>query len=127
MADQQTILLIDDEDDILELYSTKLRQEGLNVITAAGGPDGLEAAKNRHPDLILLDLKMSKMDGAQILTKLKEDPATRDIKVVFLTAFSDPMGSETDAKYAKEIGATDYIKKGIGLAELVERVKQYLK
>lgn len=126
MPDRPLILLVDDEEDIRELYSTKLRSEGLNVVTAVNGKECLEIAKRDHPDLILLDLKMPEMDGAEALTHLKEDPETRDIKVVFLTAMSDPRGPAIDSKYAIEVGATDYIKKGGGLREFAEQIRGYL-
>lgn len=79
------------------------------------------------PDLILLDLKMPVMDGIETLTRLKENPETKDIRVVFLTAFSDPVFVGIDQKLAKDAGAIDFIKKGIDLNEVVEKVKGYLK
>lgn len=127
MPDNPLVLLVDDEEDILDLYGTKLRQEGLNVATAISGAECLKLAKRDHPGLILLDLKMPVMDGAQVFTKLKADPETQDAKVVFLTAFSDPRGQTIDAKYAKEMGAAGYMKKGMALNEFVEEVKKYLK
>ncbi|OHB24441.1 MAG: hypothetical protein A3J67_02280 [Parcubacteria group bacterium RIFCSPHIGHO2_02_FULL_48_10b] len=88
---------------------------------------GFELAKQKNPDLILLDMRMPVMDGAETIMKLKEDPATKDLKVIFLTALSDrPEHISTDVKAAKEVGALDYFKKDIDLNELVDRVRGHL-
>ena len=121
------ILLIDDEPQIRDLFSTKLRSAGLEIVEAVNGLAGLSVAKEKKPDLILLDMRMPVMDGAETIVKLKEDPQTKDIKVVFLTALSDrPEALPTDVKFAKEVGAADYFKKDIDLNELVSRVKGHL-
>ena len=120
------ILLVDDEADIIAVYKAKLEKVGFHVITAPDGAQGIQAARDQHPDLILMDMKMPVMDGITAESKLKEDPATKAIKVVFLTAFSDPTSPEVDIKTAKEIGALDFIKKGIGLDEFVTKVRGYL-
>lgn len=121
------ILLVDDEPDIVNLYSVVLQREGFVVITAKNGMEGFILAKEKKPDLILLDLKMPVMDGVETLMKLKEDPVTKDIKVVFLTAFGDPKHEiEIDAKYAKEVGAVDFLKKGMELGVFLQEIKKYL-
>ena len=121
------ILIVDDEPIILKLYSQTFKDAGFEVLTAANGTEGLKLAQEKHPDLILLDIKMPDLDGIQVFLKLKEDPKTTDIKVVFLSAFGDPNFIETDVAIVKEVGATDFIRKGISLDELVERAKKYLK
>lgn len=127
MKKKKLVLLVDDEPDILDLYSVVLRREGHEVITARNGKEGVAVAKEKKPDLILLDLKMPVMDGVETIEKLKEDPKTKDIKVVFLTAFGDPKHEvDIDAKYAKEIGATDFLKKGMELGVFLTELKQYL-
>jgi CheY-like chemotaxis protein len=120
------ILLVDDEEDILSVYKMKIEKVGFRVITAADGAQAVRLAAEQHPDLILMDMKMPVMDGITAQSKLKEDPATKDIKVVFLTAFSDPTNPEMDVRTAKEVGALDFIRKGIGLDELVTKVRGYL-
>jgi two-component system phosphate regulon response regulator PhoB len=120
------ILLVDDEADILSIYKAKLDKVGFRVITASDGAQAVQMAIDQHPDLILMDMKMPVMDGITAQSKLEENPVTKDIKVVFLTAFSDPMNPEIDERSAKENGAFDFIKKGIGLDELVEKVRGYL-
>lgn len=121
------VLLVDDEPEILDLYTVVLVREGLDVITAPNGKEGVMMAKARKPDLILLDLKMPIMDGIEAFDKLKEDPETKEIKVVFLTAFGDPKHEiDIDAKFAKEIGATDFLKKGMELSVFLQELKKYL-
>ncbi len=120
------ILLVDDEEDILSVYKSKFEKSGFRVVTAADGAQSLQIAAEQHPDLILMDMKMPVMDGITAQMKLKENPVTKDIKVVFLTAFSDPTNPEIDERSAKENGAMDFIKKGISLDELVVKVKGYL-
>lgn len=120
------ILIADDEEDVLSVYKTKLERSGFEVITAANGAEAVAAVTAKHPDLILMDMKMPVMDGIVAQQKLMENPATKDVKVVFLTAFSDPLKLDVDEKVAKESGAVDFIKKGINLDELVAKVKVYL-
>jgi CheY-like chemotaxis protein len=120
------ILLVDDETDVLSVYKTKLEKVGFRVVAATDGAQAVQIAAEQRPDLVLMDMKMPVMDGITAQSKLKENPATKDIKVVFLAAFSDPMNPEIDEKSAKENGAVDFIKKGINLDELVEKVRGYL-
>ena len=82
---KKKILLIDDEQDTLMVVMKQLVVAGYTVITADNGPGGLLLAKSQKPDLIVLDVQMPDMDGGEINFKLKEDPATRDIPVVFST------------------------------------------
>ena len=83
------ILIVDDEDDIREVAQLSLELVGQwDVLTAASGRDGIELARSRHPDAILLDVMMGDMDGPSTLAQLRADPATRDIPVLFLTARS---------------------------------------
>lgn len=119
------ILIVDDEDQILTIYRTKLEQEGFRVVTAKNGLQAIEAAKNEKPDLVIMDVKMPVMDGVEAALKLKEDPATKGVKIVFLSAFGD-IDKEVDRKVAKEIGALDFIKKGISLNELVSEVRKHI-
>lgn len=81
------ILIVDDEDDIREVAQVSLELVGhFDVLTAACGRDGLDRARSDQPDAILLDVMMPDMDGPSTLAKLRADPATRDIPVLFLTA-----------------------------------------
>lgn len=120
------ILIVDDEPDVLAIYKTKLERNGFKVISAANGEEAVITATKEKPDLILMDMKMPVMDGVTAQQKIKNNPETKDLKVVFLTAFSDPMKIETDMALAKDAGAIDFIKKGINLDEFVEKVRGYL-
>ena len=124
---RHTILLVDDEADVLLIYKTKLQREGYEVLAAQNGAEAIEIAKTKHPDLILMDEKMPVMDGITAGRTLKEDPATKDIQVVYLTAFSGPASVQQDLAFLKKDDAPDFLKKGIGLEELVEKVRGYLK
>jgi len=127
MDTKPVVLIADDEPEIVKIYQAKLEKAGFAVVTAENGAVAIEAAKkDPRPNLVLMDVKMPVMDGVEAFVKLREDPATKDIKVVFLTAFSDTRLPEVDNKFAAELGASDFIKKGIDLNELVEKVKQYL-
>jgi CheY-like chemotaxis protein len=87
----RTLLLIDDDDDIREIAQLSLElSAGWNVITAASGADGIELARERQPDAILLDVMMPVLDGPATLARLREDERTKTIPVVFLTAKARP-------------------------------------
>jgi len=126
MADQKKILVVDDEQDMLDLYGAVLKSADFDVTTALNGPEGIKQAKALHPDLVLLDFKMPDMDGIEVLGKLKEDPATKDVRIVFFSAFGDRSVNLIDEQAAKEIGALAFIQKGIGNDELVQKIKQIL-
>ena len=128
-ATKQTILIIDDNKDFLEIFSMKLESAGFRVATANGGAMGIEQAQKLRPDLILLDVEMPVMNGIDVLAKLKADPNTATLKVVFLTNYGEPQkeASWVDEKFAREAGAMDYIKKSEDLSEVVTEVKRLLK
>ena len=127
MDKKHLVLLVDDEPDILDMYSDTLREAGFDVITAVDGVQAVTISKEKMPDLILMDMKMPNMNGIDAFMRIKEDPATANIRIAFLTAFSDIGRTDIDEKAAKEMGAIDYIKKGISLDEFVTRVKGYFK
>ena len=83
------VLLVEDEPDIMLIARAALKRSGLNVVTAADGAAALIAAASEPPDLILLDWMMPELDGLETCARLKADPATRRIPVVFLTAKSE--------------------------------------
>ena len=99
------MLLIEDDPLMLRLYRKIFELEGYEVELAAGGQEGLDKAKSDKPTLVLLDIMMPKMDGFEVLGKLKEDPETKDIPVVVLTN----LAGTQDAKKAMEMGASKYI------------------
>ena len=118
----KTILIVDDEADILEMLKYNLEKEGYAVLTARQGKSALDQVK-RKPDLILLDVMMPEMDGWEVCRKLKQDPNTSAIPVLFLTA----KGAEVDEVVGLELGAEDYIVKPISIRRLVARVKAVLR
>jgi two-component system alkaline phosphatase synthesis response regulator PhoP len=116
------ILVVDDERDIVELIRYNLASEGYAVLTAFNGEEALVQAAAR-PDLVILDVMMPVMDGFETCRRMKADPATAGIPVIFLTAKS----SEVDEVVGLELGADDYIQKPISPRKLVARVKALLR
>ncbi len=106
---QKRILLIDDEKDFLEIMSRKLTESGFSVFVADNGETGLEKAKVIKPDLILLDVQMPGIDGPTVLNRLKIDPATENIKVVFLTSYQEPEDPKSLALYIRKTDDLDII------------------
>ncbi len=115
---KKRVLVVDDERDIVDLLRYNLAREGYEVLAAFDGREALEKAAEK-PDLILLDLMMPVMDGVETCKRLKADPATAHIPVVFLTARS----GEVDEILGLELGADDYIQKPISPRRLVARVR----
>ena len=126
MTEQKSlILLIDDDKDFREILSTKLQSAGFNTAEAGNGEEGIHKMKQIKPDLILLDLKMPVMNGAETLLEIKSDPDLQNFKVVFLTNYGEPKKelSGVDEKFAQEVGALGYIRKTSDLDSIVEEVK----
>lgn len=117
------ILFIEDEPSLQKTVGEVLEQEGFEVLSATDGETGLELAKNKKPDLILLDLILPRKDGFAVLAELKQDPDTRDIKVVVLTNLE----GSGDVEKALELGATTYlVKANYELEEVVRKVKDFI-
>ncbi len=116
------VLVVDDVVQNLQVVGTMLRNEGYDVMPAASGPQALERVRVRVPDLILLDLMMPEMDGLEVCRRLKSDPATRQIPIIFLTASNE---MEHLVK-GFEAGAVDYVTKPFNGAELLARVRTHL-
>lgn len=128
MPEQPLILIVDDEPDFLEIFGTKLSSAGFRVETAENAMEGLKKIEDLKPDLVLMDIKMPKMSGADALLKLRENPATKNTKVVFLTCIADQQ-KEMEAfneRISAEFGAHGFIKKTDNLEALVEKVRTYL-
>jgi CheY-like chemotaxis protein len=126
MNNPPRVLIVDDELQISDLFGRKLTLSGFEVISAMNGQVGYEMAKKEKPDLILLDLKMPVMDGAEAFAKLKSDPETKDIKVMFLSSYNDRSAMKIDAEFAKNLGAMDFIPKTDDVDAVVVRVKSAL-
>lgn len=117
------ILLVDDEVDILEFIRYNLQKEGYEVYTARNGAEALETAARCRPHLILLDMMMPVMDGAQTCRAIRANPMLRDTMVVFLSA----LGEEGQQLAGFGVGADDYLTKPIKMKLLVSRVNAILK
>jgi two-component system sensor histidine kinase/response regulator len=116
------ILVVDDVMQNLQVVGTMLRNEGYDVMPAASGPQALERMRVRTPDLILLDLMMPEIDGLEVCRRLKADPETQQIPIIFLTASNE---MEHLVK-GFEVGAVDYVTKPFNGAELLARVRTHL-
>lgn len=120
---KQTILVVDDEQDLLDLIEYNLRQEGYHVLKAENGKDGIQMAKEHMPDLVLLDIMMPHMDGIEVCDRMREDPTLTHIPIIFLTARSD---EKTEIEGLNK-GADDFITKPISTTKLVSRIKAVLR
>jgi len=114
--------VVDDEIYIVHILDFSLGMEGYEVLTALDGEQAVEKARAEHPDLIVLDIMMPKLDGYETCKMLKADPATKDIPVILLSA----KGRNVDQKVGFEVGADDYITKPFSPRKLVERINALL-
>jgi two-component system alkaline phosphatase synthesis response regulator PhoP len=119
---QAKILVVDDEVYILHILDFILGAENYDVITASNGEQALQKVRDENPDLIVLDIMMPKLDGYETCRIIKNDPKTKSIPVILLTA----KGREVDQKLGKEVGASDYITKPFSPSKLIERVQAIL-
>jgi len=118
-----TVLLIDDEPDLIELVRYNLDKEGFDVVSALDGESGLAAAISRKPDAVLVDLMLPGIDGLEVCSRLRRDHRTARVPVIMLTA----KASEADRVVGLEIGADDYITKPFSPRELAARLKAVLR
>ncbi len=122
MEEKRKILIADDESDSLQLISTRLRANGYNVVTAADGQEVLTKVKDEHPDLVILDLMMPKLDGYKACRLLKFDVRYRKIPIVILSARAQP----EDMQLIKECGADVYFVKPFDPPVFLEKLKELL-
>jgi phosphate regulon transcriptional regulator PhoB len=118
-----TVLVVDDEKDLVELVKYHLEKEGLKCLEARDGETALQLAKERTPDLVVLDLMLPGLDGLEICRKLRKDPKTSSMAIIMLTAKAE----EVDRIVGLEMGADDYMVKPFSPRELVARVKAVLR
>ena len=119
----QTVLVVDDERDIVELIRYNLTQSGYRVISAGDGRQALDLVRRDRPDLVVLDLMLPLLPGTEVARVLKQEEATRDIPILMLTA----RGEEVDRVVGFELGADDYVVKPFSPRELVLRVQAILR
>ncbi len=120
MADQKTILVVDDEPRVSQFISMNLGLEGFRVVTAADGYEALTRIVKDQPDLVLLDITLPDMDGFQTLKKIRE---SNTIPVIFLTV----RGEEFDRVHGLDLGADDYMTKPFSPRELISRIRAVLR
>ena len=120
---RQTILVVDDEPDIVEIIQYNLEKSGFDVIMAADGPSALEKARDETPDLIVLDLMLPGLEGTDVCRILKQDERTRSIPILMLTAKSE----EIDRIIGLELGADDYVVKPFSPREIALRIRNILR
>ena len=117
----KTILFIEDESTLQKTLGEVLTKEGYHVVSALDGEIGLRIAKEKKPDLILLDLILPKMNGFEVLKKIKEEEAIKDVPIIVLTNLE---GME-DIQKALELGAATYlVKTNYSLEEVLEKIKK---
>ena len=120
---KETVLVIEDEKNILELVKYNLEEAGYRVLSANRGDSGLESARKEKPSLIILDLMLPGIDGIEVCKILKQNYKTASIPIIMLTA----KGQEADKIVGLELGADDYMTKPFSPRELIARVKAVLR
>ena len=118
MQESLDILIVDDEASVVEVVGLYLRKDGYKVRSASDGLEALAAIRERSPNLIVLDLMLPKVDGIEVMRRIREELGER-VPVIMLTA----RGQETDRIYGLELGADDYVVKPFSPAELVASVQ----
>jgi CheY-like chemotaxis protein/two-component sensor histidine kinase len=117
-----TILLIEDTREVVMMLTDYLEMTGFKVVTAQDGVDGLTQAKLSHPDLILMDIQMPRMDGLEATKKLRNDPEFKDTPIIALTALAMP----NDRQLCLEAGMDEYMSKPVNLKGLVKTLRKFL-
>lgn len=123
MNGRKLVLVVEDDTFLADVHKNKMAKEGFEVVIVSNGQEALKFLEKRKPDIILLDLIMPIMDGFETLKNIKENPKTKDIKVVILSNLSQ----EEDKQRLIDMGVSDYIvKANVSFREIVEKVKMYL-
>ncbi len=117
---QETILVVDDEDEIVQFVQDALEDEGYAVWTAFDGATAVKEARERHPDLVILDIMLPGCDGFAVCKELRED---LDIPILFLSAKQ----GDADKVWGFSVGADDYVMKPFSIKELIARVEAHLR
>jgi DNA-binding response OmpR family regulator len=114
------VLVADDDDDILLLVTTRLRRDGFEVIFARNGEEALALAQERQPDVAVLDIGMPKLDGLEVLARMRADETLKGTRVLLLTA----KAQESDMRRGYEAGADAYVRKPFSPSDLSARVRE---
>ncbi len=118
----KTILVADDEPYVLRSLEFILKKEGYRVLTATDGQEALDKIRSELPDLVFLDIQMPRMDGNAVCQSLRQDPATRDLHIIMITA----KGQEADRLEALGSGADEFVTKPYSPRKLLDRVREIL-
>jgi len=120
----QTILLVEDDPFLIDIYTTKLKEVGFNVFVESDGEKVLDTAADKKPALMLLDIVLPHMDGWEVLRKIKEDEKLRNIKVIILSN----LGQRVEVEKGMKLGAEKYLVKAhYTPTKVVEEIKEVLK
>ena len=123
MEEKKKVLLIEDDDFLSKMYATKLEMEGYHPLIALDGERGLKRALKDKPDLVILDILLPKLDGLEVLRRIKADKRTKQIPVILLTNLSQ----KEDIQTALNLGASDYLIKAYFMpSEVIEKIKKYI-
>lgn len=123
MDTKKKILLVEDDEALAAVYKSRLEIEDFNALIVYNGEEALSAAIKFKPDLILLDAMMPKISGFDVLDILRNTPETADVRVVMLTALSQPK----DKERAESLGVDDYlVKSQVVIGDVIERVRFHL-
>ena len=120
MPPMTTVLVVDDQPDIVRLVRDYLERAGFQVLTAGDGEQALQVARRSHPDLVILDLSLPKLDGLDVARAIRRDG---DVPIIMLTARTE----ESDRVAGLELGADDYVTKPFSAREMVARVRAVLR
>ena len=115
---KRLVLLVDDDEGLRRLIRTTLGTEHFELLQAVDGEEALHLARQQHPDLVVLDVNMPKLDGFEVCRHLKTEPETSGIKVVILSA----RGADTDRARGREVGADDYFIKPFSPIQLLNKI-----
>ncbi len=120
---KKAILLIEDNPLLTGLYASGFKKKGLDVVIVHNGDEGIKAIEEHQPDIVLLDLFMPGMSGFDVLKKIRDNPKTKELKVVILTVSNE----EAHRKTANDLGVLDYIlKQELHLNDIIDRVLSHL-
>lgn len=117
---RQRILVVDDDEHIRKSLAQYLEMEDFDVDVASSGPEALSRAGQQAPDLVLLDIMMPGMDGFEVVEKLRQEAATRQVPIILLTA----RGQDTDVIKGYQLGVSSYLTKPFNLDELVDTIRE---
>lgn len=119
----KTILLVEDDTFLVNMYTSKFENDGYNVLTANDGEKGLELALKNKVDIIILDLMLPKLSGVEVLTRLRKDEKGKDVPVIVLSNLS----KEDESEDLFKLGVKDYLlKANLTPSQLVEKIQEYL-